>query len=319
MDPAAQPVLSVVAPMYNEAGGVQAFVAEVAQVLADASVSFEIVLVDDGSTDRTWEQIVAASADPRVRGVALARNFGHQSAIFAGMCEARGEAVVTMDGDLQHPPALLPRLLELWRQGHQVVNTQRADATGTSWFKRTSSRWFYRVFSYLAGVSLQAGSSDFRLLDASVVAALRGMNDVDLFIRGQVAWMGFKTAVVPYQAGARFAGATKFSLRKMLRFAVGAVLSFSLVPLRLGIWVGFVTSLLALAELGYIVVQYLRGHTVPGWASMMTWMSLMFGVLFVLLGIIGIYLGKIYDVLKARPRYLVGERTGTPSSEIPRS
>ena len=191
----------------------------------------------------------------------------------------------------------------------RVVATERTDAEDTSLFKRATSRWFYAVFSKLTGVSMAPGNSDFRLLDASAVKALCEMNDVDLFIRGSVTWLGFRSVTLPYRANKRFSGTTKYSLKKMLRFASGAILSFSLAPLRVGIWIGFFTSGLAVIELGYILYAYFNGKTVTGWSSMMAFMSLMFGILFVLLGVIGTYLGKIFEVLKNRPRFLIGERS----------
>jgi polyisoprenyl-phosphate glycosyltransferase len=304
------PELSVVAPMYNEEGNIAAFVAAVDKVVSSIGVPFEIILVDDGSSDGTWPQIVAQSKQfPALRGARLARNFGHQGALLAGLSEARGKAVVSMDGDLQHPPELIPEMVARWREGYKVVATERADAEDTSFFKRTTSRWFYAVFSKLTGVSMAPGNSDFRLLDASAVRALCAMNDVDLFIRGSVSWLGFRSVTLPYRANKRFSGTTKYSLKKMLRFASGAILSFSLAPLRVGIWIGFLTSGLAVVELGYILYAYFCGKTITGWASMMAFMSLMFGILFVLLGVIGTYLGKIFEVLKNRPRFLIGERS----------
>ena len=303
------PELSVVAPMYNEEGNIEAFVVAVEKVVARIGVPFEIILVDDGSSDGTWTQIVAQSKlHPALRGARLARNFGHQGALMAGLSEARGQAIVSMDGDLQHPPELIPELFARWREGYKVVTTERADAADTSLFKRTTSRWFYGVFSRLTGVAMAPGNSDFRLMDATAVRALCEMNDVDLFIRGSVTWLGFRSITLPYRANKRFSGTTKYSLKKMLRFASGAILSFSLAPLKLGIWIGFLTSGLAILELSYILIQYFRGQTITGWASMMGFMSLMFGILFVLLGIIGTYLGKIFELLKNRPRFLIGDR-----------
>ena len=309
-DPSLCPELSIVAPMYNEEGNIAAFVSAVEGATLSIGVPFEIILVDDGSSDGTWQSILEQTKlHPVLRGVRLARNFGHQGALMAGLSEARGKAVVSMDGDLQHPPEMIPELFARWRAGYKVVTTERADAADTSLFKRTTSRWFYGVFSRLTGVSMAPGNSDFRLLDASAVKALCDMNDVDLFIRGSVTWLGFHSVTLPYRANKRFSGTTKYNLKKMLRFASGAILSFSLAPLRLGIWIGFLTSGLAMLELGYILVQYFRGHTVTGWASMMAFMSLMFGILFVLLGVIGTYLGKIFELLKNRPRFLIGERS----------
>lgn len=306
-----QPVVSVVAPLFNELGNVEPLVASVKAAIADVEPSYEIILVDDGSSDGTWERIVSiAERDGRVRGLCLSRNFGHQGALFAGLQHARGACVVSLDGDLQHPPEVIGELLQKWREGFQVVNTRRLDSADTSFFKRFTSRFFYWLFSRLSGVGMEAGSSDFRLLDRRALDALCRMNDADLFIRGLVNWLGFRSTTVTYQAADRHSGSTKFTLRRMIRFSGGALLSFSVLPLRLGIWIGFLTSLLALAEICYIVVQYFRGHTVAGWASVMTVLSFMFGVLFILVGILGTYLGKIYEVLKSRPRYVIGDSTG---------
>jgi dolichol-phosphate mannosyltransferase len=305
------PELSVVVPMYNEETNVVAFVDAVTAALAQLGVGFEILLVDDGSRDGTWKTIVdTARTRPELRGISLSRNFGHQGALLAGLNHARGRAVVTMDGDLQHPPETLQELHAAWRAGFKVVNTRRLDSEDTSFFKRATSRGFYWLFSLLTGVTMEAGASDFRLLDRDAVQALVRLGDADLFIRGLVSWLGFNTKTIPYQARRRHSGVPKFTLKKMLRLSSGAMLSFSAFPLRLGIGVGFVTSALAFLELCYILVTYLRGHVVPGWASVMTVMSLMFGVLFVLLGIIGTYLAKVYEILKRRPRFVVGDRAG---------
>jgi polyisoprenyl-phosphate glycosyltransferase len=313
----ARPEISVVAPLFNERGNVEPLAAALAAALGAASIDYELVLVDDGSSDGTWDAIAEISArDPRVRGVALSRNFGHQGALLAGLNHARGRAVVTMDGDLQHPPDVVPLLVEAWRDGYKVVNTRRSDSADTSAFKRLTSRAFYRVFSGLSGIDMAPGLSDFRLVDRAALSALTRMGDADLFIRGIVSWLGFKTKVLPYQAGRRHSGTPKFTLGRMLRLSTGAMLSFSALPLRLGIGIGFVTSALAFVELLYILYVYSRGAVIPGWASVMTVMSFMFGILFVLLGVIGTYLGKIYEILKRRPRYVVGERTGFQADEL---
>jgi dolichol-phosphate mannosyltransferase len=277
------------------------------------------VLVDDGSRDGTWDAIASATRrNPHVQGIRLSRNFGHQGALFAGLNHARGAAVISMDGDLQHPPETLPVLIDAWRKGSRVVNTRRLDSADTSFFKRLTSRGFYWLFSRLSGVEMEAGASDFRLLDRVALDALLSMGDADLFLRGLVRWLGFSTTTIPYQAQNRHSGVPKFTLRKMLRFSSGAMLSFSVVPLRLGIGIGLVTSALSFIELCYILITYFRGQAIPGWASVMTVMSLMFGVLFVLLGMIGAYLGKIYEILKNRPRFVIEGRIGL-SSEDPAS
>jgi dolichol-phosphate mannosyltransferase len=226
-----------------------------------------------------------------------------------------------MDGDLQHPPAMLLDLMNAWKQGYQVVNTERKDSEDTSFFKRATSRWFYWLFSRLTGVTMNAGSSDFRLLDRRAVDALLRLGDADVFIRGLVSWLGYRTFVVSYRAERRHSGVSKFTLARMLKLSRGAMMSFSAFPLRLGIFIGFLTSGLAFVELCYILYTYAQGRVVPGWASVMTVMSLMFGVLFVLLGVIGTYIAKVYDVLKRRPRFVVGQLTGfsEPSAELERA
>ena len=244
----------------------------------------------------------------------MSKNFGHQNALLAGLQYSSGDAIVTMDGDLQHPPELIPDLLREWERGYLIVNTQREDDEGASAFKRLTSRWFYRIFSRLTRVSMDVGSSDFRLIDAKVVKSLLEMRDADLFIRGLVNWLGFPSTSLPFQARKRHSGKTKYNLPRMVRFSAGAILSFSMLPLRLGIWAGFIMSLLAVGETGYIIIRYLQGVTVPGWASVMAFLAFMFAVLFILVGIIGTYLGKIYEVLKSRPRYVVNETVGMQST-----
>lgn len=218
-----------------------------------------------------------------------------------------------MDGDLQHPPEVIPLLLEAWRQGFKVVNTERHDSDDTPAFKRMTSKLFYALFSRLSGVSMAAGSSDFRLIDAQALDALKSMRDTDLFLRGIVHWLGYPSTTIPFQAGKRFSGETKYSLRRMMRFSTSAILSFSMLPLRLGIWVGFLTSLIALGEIVYILVQWGRGVTIPGWTSMMVLLSFLFAVLFFLIGIVGMYLGEIFEILKSRPRFVILDRTEATS------
>jgi len=307
----ARPDLSVVVPLYNEEMGVPLLVDALVGVLDQLPESYEVVLVDDGSSDGTWAAIGEACADqPFVRGVSLLRNFGHQGALYAGMAHADGRAVITMDGDLQHPPEVLPELVAAWRDGYAVVNTQRVDSADVGVLKRFTSRAFYRFFSAISGLHLDPGSADFRLLRSDIVDTLLEMRDPALFLRGAVQWIGCPAAEISFQAGTRETGRSQYSLRKMLRLATDGVVSFSTLPLRLGIWLGVLTGLLAFVEIGYILVQYGRGNTVPGWASLLTVMSFMFGVLFLLLGILGTYLAKVYEAVKGRPSFLTGERTG---------
>jgi polyisoprenyl-phosphate glycosyltransferase len=311
---AARPCLSVVVPMFNEEDGLSAFVDSLMATLETLPISFEVILVNDGSRDGTWAGIVAAHRrDSRIRGICLARNFGHQNALMAGLDAAAGAAIVTLDADLQHPPELIPKLIEQWQAGYKVVNTIRLDSPDTTAFKRASSNMFYRVFSLLSGFPSAPGG-DFRLMDRAVVDVITQMRDARLFLRGFVQWAGFPTANIQYQARPRYAGTTKYNLVRMLRFSVAAMVSFSSLPLKIGVWIGLATSLLAVLEICYIAFAYMRGQTVPGWASALTVESFMFGVLFFLLGIIGTYLSDIHETLKNRPHYIVGATVGASAT-----
>ena len=280
-------------------------------VLQTLGIPYEVILVDDGSRDGTWSLISEAAArDDCVKGLSLSRNFGHQNAIFAGLYHALGEAVVTMDGDLQHPPSLVPELFDAWREGCSVVETRRIESEDASFLKRMTSRWFYRIFSLLSGLPLAEGTSDFRLVDRQIVDTILRMRDAELFLRGMTHWVGFQRTTIAYNVERRHAGETEYSLRKMIRFATSSLFSFSMIPLRLGIWLGLITSALAFLELIYILVNYFQGNAITGWASTLTVVSFMFGILFILIGIIGAYVGNVLETVKNRPRFIVQDRSG---------
>jgi dolichol-phosphate mannosyltransferase len=313
--------VSVVVPAYCEEGNLVALYEELNRVTALQETTWELIIVDDGSTDGSWQQITALhQQDARVKGLKLSRNFGHQYALLAGICGASGEAVITMDADLQHPPEVIGRLLEEWRQGRQIVHTVRLDPPGRSLFKHVSSRLFYRVFAFLSGVELSAGMADFRLLDRQVVDELIAFKEGGLFLRGLVQWVGYSSSKVEFACRDRLSGKTKYSLSKMLKFAWAGVSSFSLIPLRIAIMIGLLTSAGAAANLVYAVyVRLFTDSAVPGWASAVSIVSLLFGVLFILLGVIGEYMGRILDEVRARPRFIVSERMGFDSSNPMRS
>ena len=301
-------VLSIVIPLFNEEGNVAPLIKELEKAVSNIGKTYEVILVDDGSSDGTWSNIeLAAQSNANVKGVKLARNFGHQPALVAGLAHSEGEAIISMDGDLQHPPALIKELLDKWEQGYQIVNTFREDAKVASFFKRITSRYFYKVFSILTDVPMSTGSSDFRLLDRRVLNNLLKFQDVDIFLRGAVNWLGFSTVTIPYTAAKRFSGDSKYSLRKMFQFAKGSIISFSTKPLIIGVWIGLITSFLSFAEIIYIMLQYSQGQTVPGWASTIGILSFLFGILFIILGIIGTYIARIHVALQARPKYVTSK------------
>ncbi|MCU0590451.1 MAG: glycosyltransferase family 2 protein [Desulfobacterales bacterium] len=306
-------LVSVVVPAFNEAQNIPLLYRRVAEVLTQAvSRNWELIFADDGSRDATWSVICALAADdPKVRGVRLSRNFGHQYALLAGLEAAGGDAVIMMDCDLQHPVEMVPMLLERWRSGFKVVKTMRQDSCEIGWFKRWTSRAFYRLFSVLSGVNLQPGLADFRLLDRRALDELLRLREEGLFLRGLTEWIGFPSCVIPYQAGQRACGQSQYSVKKMVRLAWNGVSSFSITPLRIGILIGLIGSLVSLLSMLYAFFGKIFGRgLVPGWASTLMVISLLFFLLFVYLGVLGEYIGRIIVEVRHRPRFIVCETRG---------
>ena len=316
--PAQGPTLSIVVPAYNEGGNLSQLCAELEKVLPSLGLSWEIIFVDDGSTDNTWKDIESLhSDDHRIHGIRLSRNFGHQNALIAGLSYARGDAVISMDADLQHPPDVIPLLVDEWRKGSKIVKSVRRDPENLSAFKRWTSRLYYRLFSYLSGVEIQSGMADFRLLDRQVLNELLQFKEEGLFLRGLIQWVGYPSSNVVFDCGTRFSGTTKYTLKKMLRFAWHGISSFSLVPLRIGILLGLFSSGVAFIGVFYAILSKLfDGHTVPGWASSLAIISFLFGVLFVFLAILAEYMGRILEEVRGRPRFIVSERLDTTAPTI---
>jgi dolichol-phosphate mannosyltransferase len=300
--------VSIVMPVCNEEGNLYKIYAEILKQM-DKEQSFEFVFVDDGSTDQSWEIIKSLSKnDNRIRGIRFSRNFGHQYALYAGLMNSRGDAVITMDADLQHPPSVIPQLLDEWHKGSNIVNTLRIDQKKISFMKKNTSWLFYKIFSFLSGVEMGPGTSEFRLLDRQVVNELLKFNESGIFLRGLVHWVGFSNVKIPYQCQDRYSGTTKYSVYKMCKFAWRGITSFSIVPLRIGIFIGIMTSLFAFYQL--IEVVYLKLFTdrlVPGYGTTVGLISLLFGILFILIGILGEYIGRILLEVRGRPRYIVSE------------
>jgi dolichol-phosphate mannosyltransferase len=266
-----------------------------------------LVFVNDGSSDGSQEALLELGrGDPNVRIIEFSRNFGHQMAILAGMEHARGDAIITMDGDLQHPPELIPELIEQWQAGYDVVNTHRQSTADAGVFKNVTSGLFYKLINSMSEVRIHAGAADFRLLDRRVVQALRTLGEHALFLRGLVSWMGYRQTAVLYDAQARYAGESKYSLRKMIRFSMDGIMSFSSVPLYAPAFVG-----LAISAFGFLcaalalAVHLFTGQTIASWTWVITVLLVLGGLQLSALGILGGYLGRIYDEVRARPRYLV--------------
>ncbi len=310
-DKNSNPCLSIVVPVFNEEGNIAHLLTRLLPIAREMALSFEVILVDDGSSDRTWEQIEEWSrSTPEIIGYRLSRNFGHQGALLAGLHGAKGQAVISMDGDLQHPPEVIPKLVRAWNLGAKIVLTHRLDHGNSSIFKSVSSRLFYRIFSKIADTEIESGTSDFRLIDQQALKELLKLNFGRPFLRGAVQTLGFPQAIVEFDMEKRFSGESKYTLPKMFRFARHGLISHSSVPLRIGIWLGVVTGFLAILELIFVVSYFIMGVTVPGWASTLGLLSLLFSVMFIILGIIGLYLEDIHQLLKQRPHFIISNQVG---------
>jgi polyisoprenyl-phosphate glycosyltransferase len=311
--------VSIVVPVLNEQSSIQPLYERVKSVFESLPEDFEVVYVDDGSTDATWTTVRAlASADPRVRGLSLSRRFGHQAALTAGTDAALGEAVIHMDGDLQHPPELLRTMIERWREGYEIVYTLRESTQGIGFVKRLTQALFYRTFGWLSGLSLPPNAADFRLMDRRVVDALGRLRERNRFLRGLTRWVGFRSIGLPYAATARHAGISKYDGRQMLHLAVDALISFSDAPLLAAIYMGVAIVLLDLLYMAYVIYTRLVAHqAVTGWASLMMALLGIGGMQLVILGLVGLYIGKIHDEVKQRPIYLVRETIGSAPGESP--
>ena len=306
---------SLVIPVYNEAAGLDALSEEVARladhVAADGS-ELEVIFVNDGSRDGSEQALDGLAArDQRFKVLHFSRNFGHQMAITAGIEWASGATVSVMDADLQDPPAVILDFLAKWREGFEVVYGVREARVGETWFKLFTAKIFYRIIRRLTNVEIPVDAGDFRLMDRRAVDALLSMKERHRFIRGMVSWVGFRQAPVPYQRESRRFGTTHYPFRKMLRFAFDGITSFSAVPLQLATWLGLLSASLALAASVWAVWGHFIAHiTIPGWTSLTLIVLFLGGVQMLALGIIGEYLGRIYDEVKGRPLYLVRRSVG---------
>jgi glycosyltransferase involved in cell wall biosynthesis len=320
-----RPTLSLVIPIYNEELVIPELDRRLKAVLAgwaDLVESWEVVFINDGSKDDSLNQLrLMAAGEPRYKVLSFARNFGHQMAITAGMDRAEGDAVVVMDADLQDPPEVVREMINLWRQGYDVVYGVRRKRAGETIFKKLTAAAFYRLLrAMLGGISIPVDAGDFRLLSRPVVMAMRALKERHRFVRGMVAWVGFRQTAAYYDREARFAGETKYPLSKMLRFAIDGITSFSTVPLRFATWLGVLAGLSAVViALWAIYIKLFVTGVVQGWTTIMILVALGTSAQLLMIGVLGEYVGRIYEEVKRRPLYLIGEeinmaQPGTPAT-----
>ncbi len=311
---ATTPVFSIIVPFLNEEEVLPETYRRLTGVMEKIGDPYELLFVNDGSTDRSPDMVAELCAgDPRVRLLSLSRNFGQQAATLAGMRHAEGQALVVIDADLQDPPEVIASMAEKWRQGYHVVYGRREKRQGETWFKKSTSRIFHRLLNALCDFSIPEDTGDFRLIDRKVRDVLCGLREHSLFFRGLVSWVGFRQTEISFVREGRFAGETKYPFRKMFKLSVDAMTSFSYKPLRLASYLGFALSGVSFLYLIRVFYEkFFTDHTVPGWSSLMS-MSLFFhGVTLVILGILGEYVGRIYDEARDRPRYIVASTRGFP-------
>jgi dolichol-phosphate mannosyltransferase len=298
--------LSIVVPCYNEDEVIPDLHQRVTKVCNDLEIKYELILVNDGSTDRTWTLISElASNDSNVLGVSLSRNYGHQIALTAGLSLSTGERILIIDADLQDPPELLPDMMRLMDKGADVVYGKRAERQGETWLKKFSAALFYRLLNLLSDITIPKDTGDFRLINRRVLEVLNAMPEQHRFIRGMVSWGGFKHIALTYEREARLAGETKYPFKKMLRFAIDAITSFSIRPLKIASFLGIFFGMLGLVGLTYALISWISGRTVPGWTSVIITSMILGSTQLFVIGIFGEYLGRLYIETKRRPLFII--------------
>lgn len=304
-----RPELSLVIPIYNEEEVLPQLEARLGELLRVIGADTEVVFVDDGSKDRSLELLrLMAQRERRYRVLSFSRNFGHQRAITAGVDKSRGEAVVVMDADLQDPPEVIVEMVAKWRAGYDVVYGRRRSRQGESFFKLITAKVFYRVFAAMIPIAVPLDTGDFRLMSRRVVQTLRALDETHRFVRGLVAWVGFKQTAVEYDRHARFAGETKYPLKKMLAFAADGIASFSIQPLRFATYLGVLTACGSIVLAIWAVIRWQLGATVTGWTTTFILIAFLFSVQFFMIGVLGEYVGRIYEQSKKRPLYVIAEK-----------
>jgi glycosyltransferase involved in cell wall biosynthesis len=300
--------LCIIIPVCNERGNLLLLLSELEAVCASLPYNYSFIFVEDSSTDGTLEFIKEQAAqNTHIFYISLTKSFGHQNALKAGLDRTTADAVIMMDGDLQHPPSLIPELIQQWEAGNDIVYTIRNDHKEISLWKKRTSRIFYDVINNLSDIEIEPGTADFRLMDKKTVDVFRSFSETDLFLRGLIKWMGFSQIGIEYTSRLRQSGTTKYSIKKMIRFALQGITSFSTKPLYIAAYLGLFFSLCSLIYIPYIIYAYTFGHSVSGWASLIATIAFFGGLQLMILGIVGIYIGKIYMQGKNRPHYIVKE------------
>ncbi|WP_129714552.1 glycosyltransferase family 2 protein [Pedobacter sp. SYP-B3415] len=299
-------LVSIVIPSFNESDNIPVLAARIDEVFGDLNYRYELLFVDDGSADASLDVInTLRKTNENVYYLEFSRNFGHQLAVKAGLDHAGGDCVISMDCDLQHPPEVIPDLLSKWEAGYEVVYTVREDDRDLSKRKRGSSSMFYKLLNSLSDIELEAGAADFRLLDKKVVNVFRNFQESEPFLRGLVKWLGFKQYALRYTPAKRFSGKSKYTLKKMMRLALHGVTSFSIKPLYTAVYLGFIFSLASVLYVPYVIYAFYTGVEVSGWASVIMTIVFFGGLQLIILGIIGIYVGKMFMQSKSRPNYII--------------
>ena len=301
--------LTVLIPIHNEEGNLTNLITQLVTILQ--KYSYEIIFIDDGSTDNTLQTLKELNTqNSRINYLSFSRNFGHQSALRAGYHFASGDCVICMDGDLQHPPELIPKMIEKWKEGYDIVNTIRKDSMQSGVFKRITSAFFYLLLNKLSDIKIEKGSADFRLVDKSIVEIIRNFRESPLFFRGIISWLGFKQYSIEYFPDERKWGKTKYSVSRMFRFAMSGITSFSIKPLQLSAIVGLIVAILAfLYGLYAVYIKIFQNNTIPGWTSTLIVISFIGGLQLIMIGILGEYIGKLFIESKRRPDYIIREKS----------
>ena len=312
-----QKLISVVVPMYFEEEVAQECYNRLKSVMLQNNINYEFVFVNDGSTDRTMEILSEIAAnDYRTKIVNFARNFGHQVAVTAGIAAAKGDAIVIIDADLQDPPEVIPELIAKWEEGYEVVYAKRKQRKGETWFKLLTAKYFYKFLNYMSDIDIPKDTGDFRIIDRKVADVFNQMTERNRFIRGMMSWVGFRQTYVEYERDERFAGETKYPLKKMIKFASDGIIAFSTKPLRIVMSLGLLSVLISIIVLLYTITVKVFGHgTQTGWASIMVAITFFSGIQLLGLGIVGQYIARIYDESKNRPIYIVKETINIDEEE----